>query len=223
MSLYDLDFGQFVVDMLPPDKRGAVEVSYLQDVFTAVQTDHDALFSSYRDGSAAGPYSNLNAYNLDEQVIFRKGVYQSQVSNNQTDPTNTDNWVLIQENFIGIIERITYTGQKIELEYALNKWFGTTFRQPPVLSDIYIANSIIEKTGFRIGLAEDVSSTVGLQSSSGTIGAPTPFSKEVGFVINIPAAIYDSLDPIAANRDSIVRSFADKYVIAGIRYLIQTY
>lgn len=223
MSIYDLDFDQFVVNMLPPDKRLPVEVNYLQDAFTAVQSDHDALFTSYRGGSAAGPYNPFDIYNLDDQVIYLNGVYESVVDGNTSLPSDTDNWVLIQQNFIGVVERITYTGQVIRLTYALNKWFGTVFRQPPLLSDIYIVNGIIIKIGFRIGIDEPDSSTVGLTGSSDDVGSPTPFAQEVGFVIYIPVAVYDALNPVDANRISIVQSFVDLYVPAGITFKIQTY
>lgn len=223
MSIYDLEFDPFIVDILPPDKRGVTTIAVLQDVFTPIQEDHDALFDSYRLGSGAGAFSSLNVYNLGDQVIFRKSVYESTIDNNNVDPTNAGSWVLIQQNFIGILERISYTSQKIVLEFALNKWFGTNFQQPPGQSDIFITNGEVVKAGFLIGLTEDVSSTIGTDSASAAIGGSTPFSKLVGFAIHMPQEVYDSLDPVAGNRDSIVRSFADLYVLAGIKYEIITY
>lgn len=224
MSIYDLEFDQFVEDMLPPDKRGNNNIAILQAMFAPVQEDHDALFNSYRLGTGAGAYSALNTYNLDDQVVFRKSVYQSTIDDNQTDPTNTDNWVLIQENFIGIIERISYTAQVIVLTFALNKWFGTIFVQPPGVSDIFLINGEIQNTGFRVGLTEfGGCSSVGLDTSSDPIGGLLPFSKLVGFSIHIPIEVYNALDPDPANRDSIVRSFADLYVLSGIKYEIITY
>lgn len=233
MSIYDLEFDQFEVDILPPDKRGNNNIAILNALFAPIQQDHDALFDSYRLGTGAGAYSSLNTYNLGDQVIFRKSVYQSVIDENNTDPTNTDNWVLIQENFIGILERIAYTGQVLVLTFALNKWFGTNFRQPPDLSEIFLTNGDLEVTGFVVGLTEyedpaadplvPVSSWVGADTSSAPIGGQIPFSKQVGFAVHMPVEVYESLDPDPNNRDSIVRSFIDLYALAGIKYEIITY
>jgi hypothetical protein len=224
-SLYDLDFDQFVIDILPVDKRGQNTVGLLQDMLAATQEDHDNLFDSYRSGSSAGAYSALNTYNLNDQVIFRNSVYQSTSNNNNTDPTNTNNWTLVQQNFIGILERITYTSQVIILTYALNKWFGTTFRQPPwpQYSDIYIANAPLVLKGFMVGLTEAVSAEISTVGSSASIGGLTPFGKDFGFAIYIPVEVYNALDPVPANRESIVRSFANLYVIAGVTYQVIPY
>lgn len=233
MSIYDLEFDQFVQDMLPPDKRGNNTIAIQQAMFAPIQQDHDSLFNSYRLGTGAGAYSALNTYNLDDQVIFRKAVYQSTIDDNNTDPTNTDNWVLIQDNFIGIMERVSYNSQVIVLTYALNKWFGTNFVQPPGQSDIFLTNGELQVVGFVVGLTEyqdpaanplvPVSSSVGADTSSDAIGGLLPFSKLVGFTIHMPVEVYNALDPDPANRDSIVRSFADLYVQAGIQYQITTY
>lgn len=225
MSLYDVDFDQFVIDILPPNKRGQNTVGFLQDLLAATQQDHDNLFDSWANGSLAGAYNAANTYNLNDQVIFRKSVYQSTIDGNNTDPTNTDNWVLIQVNFIGILERIKYSAQVIVFTYALNKWFGTTFRQPPwpEYSDIYITLGPMVVTGFVVGLTEPVSSDVSTTGSTATIGGLTPFSRPISFTIWIPVEVYDGLDPNPANRDNIVRDFADKYALAGTTYNIETY
>lgn len=223
MSIYDLEFDPFIVNLLPPDKRGVTTIALIQDLFTPIQQDHDALFDSYRLGSGAGAWSALITYNLGDQVVFRKSVYASTTDNNNTDPTDSDNWTLIQENFIGILERIEYNSQKIVLEFALNKWFGTNFVQPPGRSEIYIVNGEIVLAGFRIGINEAGSSSISTVGASASIGGLLPFGKEVGFTIYMPVEVYNALDPIAGNRDSIVRSFVDLYVLAGIKYEIITY
>lgn len=224
-SLYDLNFDQFVIDILPVDKRGQNTVGLIQDLLTATQEDHDNLFDSYRNGSSAGAYSALVTYNLNDQVIFRNSVYQSTINNNKTNPTNKANWTMVQQNFIGILERITYNSQVIILTYALNKWFGTTFRQPPwpPYSDIYIANAPLVVKGFMVGLTEVVSAEISTVGSSASIGGLTPFGKEFGFGIYMPLEVYNALDPVPANRETIVRSFANLYVLAGVTYQIITY
>ena len=109
-------------------------------------------------------------------------------------------------------ERIQYNGSKVILEYALNKKFGGTFRQPPLLSDIFTIKLNPVTSGFHIGLTEAHTSSVGLTTSSDAIGRKYPFAYINNFQINIPTALYTS--------DSIIRDFVNKYVVFSINYTI---
>jgi hypothetical protein len=108
----------------------------------------------------------------------------------------------------------------VVLEYALNKWFGTVFRQPPTLSDIYILNNAVLTPVFVVGASEDESSDIFGDISSEFIIDDYDFTTAYAFSIYIPTAVYDAL---GAAKESIVRNFADKYVIAGILYNITPY
>jgi hypothetical protein len=122
-----------------------------------------------------------------------------------------------------MFERILYNGQKLTLEYAMNKWFGTTFRQPNSTSDIYISNNSITIPTFRVGTLELGSSVVGTLSSSEFIGTVSSFTVSANFTIHCPVAVYNALDITLINNDKIFRAFVDKYVPAGVTYTIITY
>jgi hypothetical protein len=109
------------------------------------------------------------------------------------------------------------------LTYALNKWFGTSFFQPPVQSDIYITNDAIATPAFLVGQNESNSSKISTTGSTEFIGTTVTYSAQVNFTIHVPVAVYNALDTTGINNDKIFRNFVDQYVPAGILYAIQTY
>jgi hypothetical protein len=109
------------------------------------------------------------------------------------------------------------------LEWAMNKWFGTTFRQPPNVSDIYITNNSVPIEVFRCGGIEDISSVVYSNNSSEFVINNYSFTVAFNFTINVPEAVFNALDPTLVNNEKIFRAFVDRYVPAGVTYTIQTY
>lgn len=358
-TIYDIDFDQFAVQQLPPDKRFKRQVAWVRILLSVLQYLRDIWFGSYRTGSTAPTWVNSAPYAKYDLVKYsNKIIYESLIDNNSEVPTNTSAWRVAQLNFIGLSERILYNGQKIVLEWAMNKWFGTTFRQPtymgnycelrwqlqesdtpfmdgniqikvnggivvdvgspstgslfiatgatveviaptfiawsgvtdpyiqlavfdqsgelfndtkgdqtepfltytftaaafglyqahvrtnqegvvpsstgfdplnvpafplPGHSDIYIGNNAIPIPAFRSGLTEDVSTYVGLNSSSEFVGNEADFTVLANFSIYCPQAVYDALDPTLINNDKIFRAFVDKYVPAGVTYTVTPY
>ncbi len=148
-------------------------------------------------------------------------------------------WVKVQQNFIGAAERANYSCQKIIYEYALNKWFNTTFRQPVSgTSDIYIETNTVDDNGFYFYstnyesyfLPVTVRTTIS-RTMSKYFYPPAAFTPQYDFSIFIPVADYNALNsdfPVSAgyntaNRDSLVRGFADLLCPAGAFYSIITY
>lgn len=150
------------------------------------------------------------------------------------------NWIKVLNNWIGLRERAKYNSQKIVLEYALNKVFlpliyplTTTFRQPtgwdgsgnPIPnSDIFIQNNTVNSSAFFIGSDESQSSAVAdsdddQQSFIGDGYTNTPFLA----TINVPIAVFDALAGNDIDRTNVIRSFASKYILAGITYNVTTY
>lgn len=219
-TIYDIDFNQQAVDQFPPDKRDPQPLALMQALLKEAQWCRDLVLGSFKQGSTAPVYS-LGTYALYDQVKYGKSIYECITDGTTNDPTNTIDWRLIQENFIGIDERIKYNGQKIVLEWALNTEFDGVFRQPVtgLNSDIYITNIAAVLSGFRIGEDEtgtDVSS-IGQTTSSDSIGGTYPFVQINNFQINIPSALY------AATNESAVRNFTDKYIPAGLNYVLNIY
>lgn len=223
MGLYDIDFVKFSTNMLPPDKRYSRAIAWLKIITYPLQYLNNLWFRDYRTGSEANYWSALATYNKYDQVIYNKIVYESLVGSNTSNPTTVANWKVVQQNFIGIFERITYNGQKLVLEYALNKWFGTTFRQPPSVSDIYVTNNSIGIPVFRSANKEPDSSSVANNNSSEFVINAYTIALQYNFDINVPVAVYDALDPSMINNEAIFRAFADKYIPSGLTYTIVTY
>lgn len=215
-DLYSANFNQVAIDLMPPDKRQPKNKGTLQAVFTAVQWARDLLFGSYKTGATALPYST-GTYNLYDQVIFKKGVYESLIPNNTTSPSNTTNWRLIQANFLGVDERVLFSAQKAILEYALNQRFGGQFRMPPATShsDIWIQTLPAIAIGFLIGNSKG--SFIGNSKSSDSIGQGATFRQLTNFQINFLSALYTQTS------ESEVRDFVNLYNNLGLTYIIVPY
>jgi hypothetical protein len=177
--------------------------------------------NSFRTGSTATLWT-AGTYALGAQVIYQNQVYESsKTSNTDTPPSAT--WRLIQTNYIGVFEQVAYNGQKIVLEYALNKWFKTTFRQPPSVSDIYITLNTLPIYPFIVGGNEQNSSSVFNNTSSEFVINAYSFTNNYRATINFPSAVYSALSSVVSARDKIVRAFVNQYIPAGITYQIVTY
>lgn len=219
MSIYNISLSKIVSDLLPPKKRTDENKSFLSGLLTAWHRRSTDLYD-YKRGSGYPAYS-AGTYNQYDIVIFEKAVYECWVDGTTTAPTDTSSWKQLNKSFIGVNERQYFNGNKLVLEYALNFWFGTTFSNPPTLSDIYITNNVNLTPTFRVGTTESASSSVGVESSSEFV--PVEYSatnQPPNFAINVPIAFYTAL---GANAEQIIRDYADKYVATSITYEIITY
>jgi hypothetical protein len=224
MSIYDVDYSTAGKQLLPPDKRHYNMVAWVKALLKPMQWLRDLWLGSYRTGSTDAPYLITTTYNIGDRVVYKYAVYESVVNNNLgNDPLNTAYWVKVQDNFIGVMERVQYNGAVIILTYALNKYFGTVFRQPNNVSDIYITANAKPTAVFVVGFSEGESSKVYSTASSEFVINSYTFSAYVNMAIHIPLAVYNALDSDPANREKIVRNFADQYIVAGITYEVITY
>lgn len=224
MSIYDIDYSVKSIEMTSPDKRFAVDKAFIKSLINQVQVSHSIYLEDYRLGVTAPVWNIATTYNLGDRVIYKGSVYVSLTSANVGHlPTDITYWSLYQINFIGSTERVFYNGKKIVLEYALNRWFHTTFRQPPAVSDIFIETNIPPLTTLYVGYNEDNSGQIFSNHSVGDVVYSNNISVFNNATINVPIAVYNALDPVPANRDKIIRAFADLYFVAGIIYNIVTY
>lgn len=224
MSIYSIDFAKRVVQLLPPDKRMGKHVAWMKTLMKPLQWFRDLWFGEYLTGTTAAPWNSGVTYAKYARVRYSKSVYESLVADNLNNiPNDAAYWMQVQENFIGLQERIQYNSQKLVLEFALNKWFDTTFRQPPAQPDIYITRNEIGIPVFRAGGVEGISSVSFANGSSEYVINQYDFSAQPNFTIHIPVAVFNALDPAGQNNESIVRDFVNRYVAAGLIYTIQTY
>lgn len=201
--------------MLPPDKRNPVLLAFLNALLAPLQWVDQHRIVEYGEGSSAAQWKSTTTYAKYDQVIFQNVVYQSIIDNNTASPLDSTSWMQIQSIFIGLNERLQYNGGVLTLTYALNKWLWTSFVQPPSQSEVYITAGAIVTTGFLV--AQTTGSSIGLTTSSATIGSRSAFSTPINFIIHIPAAVY------AATNEKAIRGFVDKYVPASLNYSIVTY
>jgi len=221
--MYILDYFIAVSDLLVPDKREPNIIAFNDGLVGNTAQLHTNLFSTYKNAQFAITAWSAGTYSRNALVRYGKSVFISSVSRNTDEPSFSDNWVLVSDNYLGTDFRLSIRGEKLILEYALNTWFETTFRQPTAVSDIYITTNTILNDIFRVGQNELSSSKVSTLRSTELVGNAYTFTAQYNLTIHIPVAVYDALATTADARESIVRNFADKYINAGLLYNIVTY
>lgn len=225
MSIYDINYSTLGSQLLPPDKRSKNLTAFVGILLSPVKWLRDLWFGTYRTGASYAQWAIGTTYAKYDRVIYKKAVYESKNDGNVGYlPTVAAHWQQVQANFIGLSERVMYNGQCLVLTWALNKWFGTSFVQPPNTgsSDIYISNNTIPASVFVAG-ADGNSSYVFTDHSPQYVINDYTFAMVTNFTINVPSAVYAALSDTDAKREAIFRAFVNQYVPAGILYTIQTY
>lgn len=216
-DIFDIDYSQQGPELMPPDKRDDKTNWLVVSLLSGLQWCRDLLFTSYKKGATAPDYA-AGTYNKSQMVVYEKAVYYSLIDGNTDIPT-ADTWLKVQDNFLGVDERVKFNGQVLVLEYALNQRFNGTFRPPGSSSpsDIYLENVPGVVAGFRVGVTEPYCSTVGETDSSDTIGLRYPFLQINNFQINFKSSLY------ALTNEQAVRDFVDLYIPISLNYIISPY
>lgn len=216
MDIFDINYNQQAPELLPPDKRDKPRIALFQALLSGVQWCRDIILGSYKKGSVDPDYA-AGTYPAFAKVIFQKAVYYSLIDNNTADPLDTTAWLKIQDNFLGVAERVKFNGQNIVLEYALNQRFGGTFRPPGSMSpsDIYMTLLPRVVYGFRVG--RTIGSYVGQTQSANKVGSPIPFIRINNFEVHVTNAIFTETN------EQEIRDFINLYIPAGLRFTITTY
>lgn len=215
--MYSTDFDNFAIQMLPPNYRLDKHIAWMQAQLAPMKHANDNFFEFFVFGDTLTDYDPSITYGYQDRVRYNGAVYESQQAGNTNNSVlDTDWWVLYNDNWVGVYERIAYNATKLVFEYALNKWFGGVFRQPPLTSDIYITNSANVAQTFVIG--QTIGSTIGKTVSSEFIPKETvTYTTSADYTINVPTAIYP------ARGDDEIRQFADKINTVGLTYDIVQY
>lgn len=226
--IYDINFFQTAQELSPSFRRTEEEFEGLNAAFAEPMNDLNLIFKWYRESSTAGAYNNATVYNFGDVVRYAKVVYlRNEVTDGYAagiEPTNTTYFTKILDLFIGTDERVKYQSQKLVFEYALNRFFETTFRQPPLVSDIYITRDYSDLTDFWISEVDSETATVGeTDTDTVYVDEDETTRQNYDYVIKIPVAVYNALASTNPTRERIVRIFADKINAAGFKYIIQTY
>jgi hypothetical protein len=228
MSIYDVNYLAQAETNIPPSKRKDTILDFLDAMLSVFQFDHDNYFTLYRQGSGAARWDSATTFADEVYIVGSDGaVYQSlQATNTGNDPTHTVNqgvwWVLVSPNFVGNDERLKYTTQKITVEWALNKWFGTTFRQPPGVSDIFIAritpSKLILGRANQDGLCRGGRGNNESYMNSGRKNVVTSYNTAT-FSVNAPNALQVA-DSDFTNK---LINYTQKFTVVGITFTVILY
>lgn len=239
-----VDFDDFVVQELPPDHRTPFFIAWVRGLISQLKRLYNIMYGfmtySAIEGTAPDYYDSSTSYTYDDEVIYNYQVYKSLSSpnSNNTPDLSPNDWQLIINNFIGLLERARYSFQKIVLEWALNHYFHHEisleslpgFIQPddpinPTNSTIFINSLTPDYSSFVSYGAKATSSIVYLNSSSEYVFSEANISTSSSYVfeVNIPTDVYTNINADAGLAEKIVRQFLDKYIPAGITYNIITY
>jgi hypothetical protein len=224
MSIYTYDTEQVSEQLTPPLLRRTKALAWLYTLTSQVQWLWALVFEDYKDGSVYAEYDNSTTYNrLDRVVYIDNKVYECLVNSSLgVNPLNTTNWVKINDNYMGAIERIKYNYQIILLERALNRWFRNYTGSN---DQIYITTNQITNQIFVMGFNGSVSSPMALNSPFTTtyMGLNPNFAVQYNMTINVPLALFNTLGSTAQDRENAIRIIANKYILAGITYEVVTY
>ena len=223
--LFDFDIDIIIPNLTAPIKRLPKYSAWLNALTTPIQQAWQNLFVDYKTGSTYSDFNVLTAYFIGDIVIWTdKCVYMASYVNangisegfSGVFPNNTVFWTKVNENFIGVDERVKYNSQRLLFEYALNRFFRT--------SGIYIENNFVTPTNvFAMGDSSQSSSYMPSNSvyqADFMPDVPTYTTAIYDFTIFFPIADYTALGTSA---DLIIRSFADVYNLVGMQYDIQTF
>lgn len=253
MSIYDYLVSAATDQLTPPSKRKPVTFAWLGIFTDKLQYLHDLVFTDYANGSGAGDWVASSPYvyttrkryidNYIYEVINPNGIISAipPPQDLQTLNNPTGSWVKVLNNWVGVRERSKYNSQRVVFEYALNKWFKTNFVQftgwdtngMPTPSrnaiggngsDIYITDNPYDTNEFSFGVDDTESSAIAFDEGEqmAFIGNQFVYQQQA-FTIFMPVAVYNALGIDNTHRESIVRAFADLYVLGGLNYNIITY
>jgi hypothetical protein len=224
MSIYTYDTEQVSEQLTPPLLRRSKLLAWIYALTSQIQWLWALVFEDYKEGSVYAEYDNIATYNrLDRVVYIDNKVYECLVNSSVgVNPLNTTNWVKINDNYMGAIERIKYNYQIVLLERALNRWFRNYTGSN---DQIYIITNQITNQIFVMGFNGSVSSPMALNSPFTTtyMGLNPTFAVQYNMSINVPLALFNTLGSTNNDRENAIRVIANKYILAGITYEVITY
>lgn len=228
MSIYNVDFNITTVELLPVHKR----VDNIENILYSLLkplNENETFFTWLREGSGAPDYNPATVYVFGETANYqRRSYYRNEFTIGYSAgiaPNNTTYWTRVLDNNIGLSTRIRFTPQKILMEYALNIIFGTSFNQPPALSDIYIENNNTDDSNFFIGQLD-----IDTANISETDQLADYFIAEIDgnlaasdFTVFVPVAVWTALAATTQERNNIILSVVNKLKLFGYIADVQTY
>jgi hypothetical protein len=217
MAIYDYDNEIVAEQLTPPTLRESKFLAWLYVITKPIQNFWSLIFQDYKIGSNYPDFGFFTQYYVGDRVLFAdKAIYEC--IKNSLNNSCLDNvfWTKVNDIFIGTDERVKYSAQKLLFEYALNKFFIT--------SGIYITNNFIDVGDvFVMDTDSTESSVMPLDSfyQEDYMDLTATYASGIyDYTIFVPISDYTTL---GASANAIIRTFADKYNLAGMQYNIRTY
>ena len=235
MAFIDIDYSIQTNNLLPVNKRKTVYQTLMLIVTYPLQWLNTLWAEVYIRGmfGLSDVWVSSTTYNQGDRVVgLDNSVYESLNTNLNQDPTTTSGyWFKIEDNFIGVSERINYNAQILTFDYAINKWFGqqgASFAQPPSLSLIYITTNVVTPNVFVVADNEALSSeTYYFALFNYQYVIDSYLFSQTDYTIWVKSTVYANIQAYAAtigsNADLLIRAFANNYNLAGTIYDIQQY
>lgn len=233
MSIYDINYNNIVGNLLPPQLRIESIKKWLYALLSPVQWLRDRFFYNYVDSGIYIYCDGITPLIVnDSGTLVRfidNSVWETQIDNVDTSiynptigqTTNVDGntiWIKIQDDFIGINERLMYSNQKMLFEYLLNNYF----KHYDGGDKIVISTLDLSHNMFEIA-EEDVYSAVVAEfdvDSLFWVSDGDEENVEFNFIIYVPEQV--SID-LGINYEKIISQVVDKYNYMGLIYKIEIY
>lgn len=242
MSVYDVDYSLQSDNLNNPRFRLPNITAYLHILMKPLQWARDNMFNDYLLGSVQALWIDATVYNYGNKVQYGFAIYECQLTHtssltNGLTPLNQVYWYKIQDNFIGLNERFAYTGQKLIMEYALNRqfqvvlfsliqWDDGVVTAPPY-TQIYITNNVATPNGFFLSPSDNQTYTVAPSDTITNAVAPTDYNvPSIWFTVHVPNSVVtqiQSLYPSSTTWQSVIGSVVDRLVESGRIYTIVNY
>lgn len=233
MPVPQIDFDNHAVQELPENHRTPRFIAWFQGLLRGSISWLNRNFYNYCFGDSISTFWLIGStYNINDTVVTFTGVYISlQDSNTGNIPVSSpDYWYQISPSHIGAFERVQYNSQKIMMEFALNNFFRTIYRNPTTittgsylpLSDIYIETVTPDYTSFVV--YEDDRTSPVFDNGTGAFASfddvITPADTTYQYIVLIPTSLSVAL---GSSYEQIIRGKVDLIGLFGTVYTVQTY
>lgn len=225
MSIYDFTTSIFGEQFLPPYKRLSRYKSWVEVLLTPIQWLQRVMFDTYAKGEYLEVYDSGSTYLFNDVVQWvdyrlYKALQNVPIS---TPCSNTTYWILVSEDNVGLRQRAGATGQKLSLEFILNKHYNTVFTQPIIgISAIYIASLPVDTNYFVAGIDGTQSSYAAIsgQNAEQFVGESYNYDTE-SLAIYVPNVTLDAISlglesSPYPNAQKTVLTYANQFIFAGI-------
>lgn len=218
--IYHIIYSLVWEKILPPILRSTKHLEWGKVLTKPLQWLNDLNWDEYIGINLTVYFDIATNYNKGDKVYGDDRAIYEALSNTIGNPLSDDViWLKVLDNHIGVRERVKYNSQKILFEFALNRWFNVL--AAPL---IYIQNNTIYTGTMVMDRSSTDSSVIARDSNySQSYMGNNPAYNNIAFTIFVPLAVFNALAATNTERENIIRNFADKYVLAGIIYDVQTY